>query len=78
MQIGCGLYRHTVKGRAYLYFWHYEPRGGRRVQIKDYLGPADAESSRTKALRLCEAYFRRAGRELRGLQAAALADIRSG
>lgn len=76
MQVGCGLYEHEVKGRPYLYFWHYETKGGRRVQIKEYLGPADAEASREEALRLCEAYFRRAAQEIRGMRDSAMAAIR--
>lgn len=77
MRIGCGLYEHSVKGRVYLYFWHYEDEGGRRIQVKDYLGPADADASRARALRLCEAYFRRAAKELQSLRASTVAAIRS-
>jgi hypothetical protein len=64
MQVGCGVYLHTVRGRAYLYFWHYESRGGRRVQIKEYVGPARATRTRDEAFRRCEAYYRRATQEL--------------
>ena len=39
MQVGCGVYAHTVRGNQYLYFWHYENRGASRVQVKEYLGP---------------------------------------
>ncbi len=64
MQLGCGVYEHEVRGRPYLYFWHYEDRGGRRVQIKEYVGPARSDRSRTEAARRCEAYWRRATEEL--------------
>ncbi len=77
MQIGCGLYEHTVKGRPYLYFWHYETRGGRRIQIKEYIGPARSNESREKALRRCETYFRRIGQELRTLREATMAAVRN-
>ncbi len=78
MQVGCGLYEHEVKGRLYLYFWHYETRGGRRVQIKEYLGPAGSDVSRGEAVRMCDAYFRRMGRELREMRGSTLDAIRSG
>lgn len=77
MQIGCGLYEHTVKGRTYLYFWHYEVQGGRRSQIKEYLGPARSSETRADALRRCEAYFRRANRELRDLRESTLSSLRT-
>ena len=64
MQLGCGVYEHEVRGRPYLYFWHYEDRAGRRVQIKEYVGPARSDRSRTEAARRCEAYWHRATEEL--------------
>ncbi len=78
MQIGCGVYEHTVKGRPYTYFWHYETKGARRVQVKEYIGPARAGASRAKASRLCAAYFRRMGQELRILRKSTLASVRRG
>jgi len=39
MQVGCGVYVHTIRARAYLYFWHYESKGRSRVQVKEYIGP---------------------------------------
>ena len=39
MQVGCGVYTHTVRGNRYLNFWHYEARAGSRVQVKEYIGP---------------------------------------
>ena len=59
MHIGCGVYELRIRDRPYLYFWHYESKGGRRVQIKEYLGPAGAAGTRTDAARRCEAYFDR-------------------
>ena len=64
MHIGCGVYELMVRNRPYLYFWHYEPGDGRRVQIKDYIGPAKASRSRNEAVRRCEAYYRRVAIEL--------------
>ena len=40
MQVGCGVATKEIRGRPYLYFWHYEDRGGRRVQVFRYLGAA--------------------------------------
>jgi len=77
MQIGCGVYEHPVKGRPYLYFWHYETKGSRRVQVKEYVGPARSAESRSEALRRCEAYFQKMSRELRGLRESTLAALRS-
>ncbi len=76
MQIGCGVYAVRVKGRPYLYFWHYESQGARRVQVKTYLGPADSEEARTEGLRLTDAYFRAAVRELGRSRRAAMASLR--
>ena len=78
MQIGCGVYEHTVRGRRYLYVWHYETARGRRRQIKEYLGPADAEAVRAEAIRRVDAYFRRAAAELRKLRSSTLAEIARG
>jgi hypothetical protein len=76
MQVGCGVYRHQVRGQAYLYFWHYETRGRSRVQIKEYVGPARSAQSTAEAARRCEAYYARAAGELERLRAASLATIR--
>jgi len=75
VQIGCGVYEHTVRGRPYLYFWHYEARGGRRVQIKEYVGAARLDRTRTEAARRCEAYYRRAADTLVRMRDAALASL---
>jgi len=76
MQVGCGVYFHTVRAHAYLYFWHYETRGQSRVQIKEYVGPARSPRSTAEAARRCEAYYERAAGELERLRAASLAAIR--
>ena len=39
----------TVKGREYLYVWHYETREGRRKQMYDYAGPAGDADARRRA-----------------------------
>ena len=59
MQIGCGVYEHAVRGRMYLYFWHYEGQGGRRKQVSEYVGPANSPRAHQEAARRCEAYFGR-------------------
>jgi hypothetical protein len=59
MHIGCGVYELRIRDRPYLYFWHYETKGGRRVQVKEYLGPAGSPDARAEAGRRCEAYFDR-------------------
>ena len=47
MQLGCGVRTMTVKGRDYLYVWHYESRDGRRRAVHDYIGPArDPDAAR--------------------------------
>src|SRR3989304_1250593 len=49
MQIGCGVYELTIRDRPYIYFWHYESKGGRRVQVKEYVGPARSPEARAEA-----------------------------
>ncbi len=78
MQIGCGLYEHVVRGRPYLYFWHYETEKGRRRQVKEYLGPAGSEEVRAEAIRRVDAYYRKAAAELQRLRKATLAEIARG
>jgi hypothetical protein len=76
MQVGCGVYTHAIRERRYLYFWHYETRGGSRVQVKEYVGPVDSLRARTEASRRCEAYYARAMEELERAQMASLVGIR--
>ncbi len=75
MQIGCGVYVHAVRGRPYLYVWHYETSGGRRRQVKEYVGPSDSKEVREEAVRRVDAYFRRAARDLERLRKETLASI---
>lgn len=75
MQIGCGVYEHVVRGRPYLYLWHYETAGGRRRQVKEYLGPARSAEIRAEAIRRVDAYYRRASAELQRLRRVTLAEI---
>jgi len=68
MHIGCGVYELRIRDRPYLYFWHYESKGGRRVQIKEYLGPAGSSQARSEASRRCDAYFDRVASSLTRLR----------
>ncbi len=64
MMLGCGYCEKTIHGRPYLYFWHYEARGGRREQIEEYVGPARGPRSREETLRKLDAYVVRAEADL--------------
>jgi hypothetical protein len=77
MQVGCGVYTHTVRGRRYLYFWHYETRGGSRVQVKEYVGPVGSPRTRSQIAQRCEAYYVRVAEELERLRSATLTEIRT-
>ena len=77
MQVGCGVYAHTVRGKQYLYFWHYENRGGSRVQVKEYLGPVGSPRTRSDATERCETYFAQAAQNLERLRNTSLAAIRA-
>jgi len=68
MHIGCGVYELRIRDRPYLYFWHYESKGGRRVQVKEYLGPAGSADARSEAGRRCDAYFDRVASSLMRLR----------
>lgn len=65
MQIGCGVTRKKIRGRPYLYFWHYEDRGGRRVQALQYLGSAGSEATRVRLTEALDAYIERLMAEIR-------------
>lgn len=65
MQIGCGVTTKVIRGRPYLYFWHYEERGGRRAQVYQYVGSARSEATRQRLAGSVDAYFDRLGAELR-------------
>ena len=77
MQVGCGVYVHTVRGRRYLYFWHYETRGPSRVQVKEYVGPAGSSRARADAMRRCDAYYGRMMEDLDRIRSGSLAVIRA-
>ncbi len=64
MLIGCGYCVKTVRRRRYLYFWHYESRGGRREQVEEYVGPASDSRTREMVARKVAAYAERAKTEL--------------
>jgi hypothetical protein len=64
MMLGCGYCEKTVHGRAYLYFWHYETRNGRREQVEEYVGPARSERAKSEVARRVAAYVARAQGEL--------------
>jgi hypothetical protein len=65
VQLGCGVTTKEIRGRPYLYFWHYEDRGGRRVQVLRYLGAARSESVRAKLEGVLDAYIERLTAEMR-------------
>ena len=75
MQIGCGLTTKEIRGRPYLYFWHYEEVGGRRVQVFRYIGSPRSPSARTRLEAAVSAYFDRVAAELRDRRAAILARV---
>jgi len=75
VQVGCGVYLLTVRRRRYVYFWHYEARAGKSVQLKEYVGPADATRTRELAAARCEAYYRRAIEAIQRIRLQTLARI---
>lgn len=77
MQVGCGVYLQSVRSRRYLYFWHYESRGGARIQVKEYVGPASSERARSDAIQRCEAYYARVSEDLQRMRNTNLAEIRT-
>jgi len=80
MQLGCGVRTMTVKGRDYLYVWHYESRDGRRRAVHDYIGPARDPDAARKAGEALEGYARKgiedARRRLQARKAGAIAASR--
>lgn len=64
MMIGCGYCVKTIRRGRYLYFWHYEDRGGRREQVEEYVGPARDPRAREDISRLVSAYVDRARTEM--------------
>jgi len=75
VQLGCGVTTKEIRGRPYLYFWHYEERGGRRVQVFRYLGPPRSEATRQKLVEAVDAYMDRVLAELRRRKAEMLARV---
>jgi hypothetical protein len=65
VQIGCGVTTKAIRGRPYLYFWHYEERSGRRVQVFRYLGALRSDAARQKLETALDAYMDRLAAELR-------------
>lgn len=64
MQVGCGFRLKVIKGREYVYFWHYEDRGGRSRQIQAYVGPRRASATPRRLGELLESYYARVEQEL--------------
>lgn len=70
MRLGYGVRVKELKGKEYVDAWHYEDRGGRRVQVFQYVGPTSdpATDGRVKALmdrfegKAMEEFWRRARR----------------
>src|SRR2546421_12386299 len=60
MMIGCGYCVKTIRRGRYLYFWHYEDRGGRREQVEEYIGPSADPQARETVARRVSAYADRA------------------
>jgi hypothetical protein len=75
MQVGCGLTTKRIRGRPYLYFWHYEEQGGRRVQVFQYIGSPRALSARARLEAAVTAYYERITIELRDRRLALLAKL---
>lgn len=75
MQLGCGLTTKEIRGRRYLYFWHYEERGGHQVQVFRYIGTPASASARPRLEAAVSAYFDRVAAELRERRAALLSRL---
>ncbi len=65
MQVGCGFRIMVVKNREYVYFWHYEDRGGRSRQVYRYMGPKRAARTARRLAEAMESYYASAIDELR-------------
>ncbi len=73
MRVGCGVSRKEIRGRPYLYFWSYEDRGGRSVQVFRYMGSARSEATQQRLAQAVDAYFGALEGELRRRKAEVLA-----
>ena len=78
MMIGCGYCVKTVRHGRYLYFWHYEARGGRREQVEEYVGPATDLKAREDVARRVAAYADRARSEMARFVQAVRSDMAAG
>ncbi len=65
MQIGCGFRIKAVNGQDYVYFWHYEDRGGRSRQVYEYMGPRRSVATARRLSEALEAYYAAASDEMR-------------
>ena len=65
MQVGCGIRVKEIKGHEYVYFWHYEERGGRSRQVFDYIGPRRFPGTARRLSDSLEAYYARAADRMR-------------
>jgi hypothetical protein len=80
MQVGCGFRVKAIKGKDYVYFWHYEDRDGRSRQVYEYLGPRKSAGTARRLVEAVEAYFAEASVDLHrqlGAQRAAIAALRA-
>ncbi len=75
MQVGCGLTTKEIRGKPYLYFWHYEELGGRHVQIFQYIGSPRSPAARSRLEAAAAAYYDRVAAELRDHRLALLARV---
>lgn len=58
-----------------MYFWHYEERGGRRVQVFQYIGSPRSLAARGRLEGAVAAYYDRVTAELRERRLALLAKL---
>ena len=65
MQVGCGFRTKPVRGHDYVYFWHYENRGGRSRQVYEYMGPRRSLDTARRLAAAVEAYYAVAENDLR-------------
>ncbi len=65
MQIGCGFRIKAVKGRDYVYFWHYENQAGRSRQVYAYIGPRRSPATAGRLEAALDSYYAAKGDELR-------------
>ena len=79
MQIGCGFRIKAMKGRDYVYFWHYEDRSGRSRQVYEYMGPRRSAATARRLVEALDGYYANAAEDLRrqlGASRTAIAALR--